>query len=132
MNDWREQEVENETRSREINEWIDEANQSGSLGAENPFVCECSDASCTATIRLTHVEYEEVREHGRYPGPHGDRGAVREPAETPLESEWQREHQAEYGAFHRDNAFRGQSILSPRIASTRSRMCPRRNWYVSS
>jgi hypothetical protein len=66
VNDWREQEVENETRSREINEWIDEANQSGSLGAENPFVCECSDASCTATIRLTHVEYEEVREHGTH------------------------------------------------------------------
>ena len=31
-----------------------------------------------------------------------------------------------------DVAFRDQSILSPRIASTRSRMCPRRNWYVSS
>jgi hypothetical protein len=66
MTDWREQEVGNETRSREINEWIDEANQSPGAGTQNPFVCECSDASCTATIRLTHGEYEEVRGHGTH------------------------------------------------------------------
>jgi hypothetical protein len=66
MTDWREQEVGNETRSREINEWIDEANQSPGTGIQNPFVCECSDASCSATIRLTHGEYEEVRGHGTY------------------------------------------------------------------
>jgi hypothetical protein len=66
MADWREQEVGNETRSREINEWIDEANQDRGAGAEDPYVCECSDGSCTATIRLTHGEYEEVRGYGTH------------------------------------------------------------------
>jgi hypothetical protein len=62
---WREQEVQNETRSREINEWIDEANES-SGHASDPFVCECSDGSCPATITLTHLEYEEVRAHSTH------------------------------------------------------------------
>jgi hypothetical protein len=65
MTDWREQEVENETRSREINEWIDESDESGADGS-SPFVCECSDGACTSTIDLTHVEYEEVRAHGTH------------------------------------------------------------------
>ena len=62
MIDWREQEVRNETRSREINEWIDEANESSGLAAD-PFVCECSEGSCPSTITLSHLEYEEVRAH---------------------------------------------------------------------
>ena len=64
MNDWREREVGNETRSREINEWIDEANEDTRASDQSPFVCECSDESCKATITLTHREYEEVRAHG--------------------------------------------------------------------
>jgi hypothetical protein len=63
--DWREQEVQNETRSREINEWIDEANETSGQAAD-PFVCECSVGSCPATITLTHVEYEEVRAHSTH------------------------------------------------------------------
>lgn len=65
MNDWREQEVVNETRSREINEWIEESNESAD-GLASPFVCECSDGACTSTIRLTHLEYEEVRADGTH------------------------------------------------------------------
>ena len=65
MSDWREREVANETRSREINERIDELNDPDG-GTSNPFVCECSDGSCTSTIALTHTEYEEVRAHGTY------------------------------------------------------------------
>ena len=65
MNDWREQEVMNETRSREINEWIDESNE-GSVGLVEPFICECSDRACTTTIALTHGEYEEVRSDGTH------------------------------------------------------------------
>ena len=65
MSDWREQEVVNETRSREINEWIDESNESAD-GVMSPFVCECSDGECTSTITLTHLEYEEVRADGTY------------------------------------------------------------------
>jgi hypothetical protein len=63
--DWREQEVRNETRSREINEWIDESNESSGESAD-PFVCECSGTSCPSTITLTHREYEEVRAHGTH------------------------------------------------------------------
>jgi hypothetical protein len=65
MTDWREQQVVNETRSREINEWIDESNESSGDMA-SPFVCECSDGACPSTITLTHLEYEEVRAHGTY------------------------------------------------------------------
>jgi hypothetical protein len=65
MIDWREQEVVNETRSREINEWIDESNKS-SPGVAEPFVCECSDGACMSTITLTHLEYEEVRADGTH------------------------------------------------------------------
>ena len=65
MSDWREQEVMNETRSREINEWIDESNESVD-DMTGPFVCECSDIACASTIPLTHVEYEEVRSDGTH------------------------------------------------------------------
>ena len=65
MSDWREEEVENETRSRDINEKIDESNES-EAGTAKPFVCECSDGSCTSMIDLTHLEYEEVRAHGTH------------------------------------------------------------------
>jgi hypothetical protein len=65
MSDWREQEVANETRSREINEWIDESNEANDATGD-PFVCECSDAGCTSTIVLTHLEYEEVRADGTH------------------------------------------------------------------
>jgi hypothetical protein len=65
MSDWLEQEVMNETRSREINEWIEESNES-SVGEVDPFVCECSDLACTSTLALTHVEYEEVRSDGTH------------------------------------------------------------------
>lgn len=65
MSDWREQEVLNETRAREMNEWIDEANE-GPDGVASPFVCECSDTACAATIALTHLEYEEVRADGTH------------------------------------------------------------------
>ena len=66
MSDWREQEVINETSARDINEWIDGSNESLSADADSPFVCECSDGACKATISLTHMEYEEVRAHGTY------------------------------------------------------------------
>jgi hypothetical protein len=64
--DWREREVGNETRSRDINE-IEDANLEHPGGsATNRYVCECSDASCMATIRLTQDEYEQVRANGAH------------------------------------------------------------------
>ncbi|HEX9299183.1 MAG TPA: hypothetical protein VF968_03535 [Actinomycetota bacterium] len=66
MTDWREDEVGNETRAREINEWIEDSNELRSGGAADPYVCECSDGACASTIVLTHGEYEEVRAHGTH------------------------------------------------------------------
>ena len=57
MSDWREQEVQNETQSREINEWIQQSNDARGARPTNPYICECSDDACAATISLTHVEY---------------------------------------------------------------------------
>ena len=65
MTDWREQEVGNEIRSREINEWIDESNETSGSAAD-PFVCECSDEMCMTTLVLTHAQYEEVRSDGTH------------------------------------------------------------------
>lgn len=70
MIDWREAEVANETRSREINEWVKDWNKAPPNGSDSarasPYLCECSDGSCRSTIRLTHDEYEEVRAHGAH------------------------------------------------------------------
>ena len=68
MIDWREAEVGNETRAREINEWVKDWSEGSEDGSGSPrarpYVCECSDGSCQSTNRLTHSEYEEVRAHG--------------------------------------------------------------------
>lgn len=66
MSDWREREVRNETRTRELNEWIDEANQGSGGMTRSPYMCECSDDACKSRIVLTHGEYEEVRAHGTF------------------------------------------------------------------
>lgn len=59
---WRDQEVRNETRARDRNEWI--GNVRGEIeGGSGPevYVCECGDAGCDVPIRLTRPEYEAVR-----------------------------------------------------------------------
>ena len=66
MTDWREQEVRNETQSREINEWIQQSNDTRAAGPTNPYICECSDEACASTISLTRIEYEEVRAYGTH------------------------------------------------------------------
>lgn len=47
----------NEAVFRAINEEIDDA----SNGGARAYVCECADASCSETIRLTQAEYRAVR-----------------------------------------------------------------------
>ena len=64
MADWRVQEVDNETRSRDINEIADANLEHPGGSATNNYVCECSDGSCMATVDLTQDEYEQVRAHG--------------------------------------------------------------------
>jgi hypothetical protein len=65
MSDYRREEAINETRSRQTNEWIQEANDK--FGAENlmdEYRCECSDGQCVGVVSLTRPEYEAVRADG--------------------------------------------------------------------
>lgn len=65
MVDWREREVANETRARDLNEMEDGIlRHMGNSGANNRYICECSDASCMATVTLSQEEYEQVRGNG--------------------------------------------------------------------
>ena len=65
MADWREREVGNETRARDINEMEDGIlRHLGTSGTNNRYICECSDASCMATVNLTQDEYEQIRGNG--------------------------------------------------------------------
>ena len=64
---WREQEVRNEVRSRDRNEWIQTASQR--FQARRPteqYVCECSYPGCAFVLTLTHAEYEGVRARGTH------------------------------------------------------------------
>lgn len=63
MRDWRDQEVHNEARSRDRNEWMEDirADIEGEGIGPDVYVCECGDESCRAEISLTHLEYEDVR-----------------------------------------------------------------------
>ncbi len=58
--------AENEARFRSANEQIEESADRLGLGDERlPFLCECADLRCTAVIRLSRDEYEEVRSDAR-------------------------------------------------------------------
>jgi hypothetical protein len=62
--DTRQQRVaKNEALFRQVNERIEEVNES--LGADEPtdFLCECGDENCTAPVSMTRAEYEAVRRH---------------------------------------------------------------------
>lgn len=64
MLDWREQEVENETDSRAINEVANSSREGSEGHPTNDFVCECSDSGCMSAVTMTPAEYEEVRSDG--------------------------------------------------------------------
>lgn len=62
VNERRERAGRNEAVFRQVNERLKEIGESFSLVSEvADFVCECGNASCTAPIRMTLAEYEEVR-----------------------------------------------------------------------
>jgi hypothetical protein len=63
VSDWRDQQVRNESHSRERNEWIAETRSALALdhAATEVYVCECSDSVCRVRISLTRLEYEDVR-----------------------------------------------------------------------
>lgn len=56
-----EMETANQTDFREMNEWIVEGSMASDRDGACMFLCECSDATCTRFIALTHSEYEAVR-----------------------------------------------------------------------
>jgi hypothetical protein len=65
VSDYRREEAISETRSRQTNEWIQEANDK--FGADHPmdeYRCECSDRRCVDVVSLTRLEYEAVRADG--------------------------------------------------------------------
>ena len=66
MLDWRVIEVENEVRFRNANEAIEIASDEHGHRAMEVYICECSDAGCTAPISLTRIEYEDIRSHGSW------------------------------------------------------------------
>jgi len=55
----------NQSTFRDANEKIEATAETVALLEPVPFICECADAACTAIIRLTLDEYEEVRQHPR-------------------------------------------------------------------
>ena len=54
-------ETTNQTVFREMNEWTVDGSTTPSADGAQVFLCECSDATCTQPIVLTHSEYEAVR-----------------------------------------------------------------------
>ena len=63
MSAWTDEEVRNEVRSRDRNEWIEEVRDglADDATAIQMFVCECGDPSCQMRIGLTRDEYEGIR-----------------------------------------------------------------------
>jgi hypothetical protein len=62
VTDWREEEVGNEVRSRDRNEWIMHTNDDfAPRHASDEYACECGYGPCTDVMTLTREEYEGVR-----------------------------------------------------------------------
>jgi 3,4-dihydroxy-2-butanone 4-phosphate synthase len=67
MADWREEEVANELRSRDRNEWIETAStRYEAVRTLEEYVCECSYRACASVLTLTRAEYEGVRADGTH------------------------------------------------------------------
>ena len=51
MNTWQKQEVRNEANFRDLNEWIEAANdEAAGHHAMDAYICECGDVSCTGSL----------------------------------------------------------------------------------
>jgi hypothetical protein len=60
--DSRQQRVaKNEALFRRVNERIEEISEGLPGDSESDFLCECGNDNCTAPVRLTLSEYEDVR-----------------------------------------------------------------------
>jgi hypothetical protein len=52
----------NQSTFREANERIEATADQMALLGRVPFICECADPSCTEIVRLSLLEYEDVRQ----------------------------------------------------------------------
>jgi len=73
--------AENEAAFRRANESLEAKAEELGFGEERtPYLCECEEETCTAVIRLTREEYEQVRAHSKRfvmtPGHQGERDRV--------------------------------------------------------
>jgi hypothetical protein len=60
------QRAANESTFRRANEGIERKAQDLDLGEQpTPYLCECSQLSCTQVLMLGRSEYEDVRAHSR-------------------------------------------------------------------
>ena len=57
--------AENQSTFREANERIEAAADDMGLFEPVPFICECAARDCTAIVRLTLTDYEDVRSNPR-------------------------------------------------------------------
>ena len=65
--DWRIEAVAIEVRTRDRNEWIEQATEEfGADHPDEPYVCECSFPGCDSLLELTRAEYEQVRTIGTH------------------------------------------------------------------
>lgn len=57
--------AENQSRFREANERIESAADKMALVGPVPFICECSEVTCTEIVRFSIEGYEEIRDDPR-------------------------------------------------------------------
>jgi len=64
----------NDAAFREANEAIQEKAATWAMDGLLPVICECADTGCSEVVRLTRLQYEEVRSNPRWfinaPGHH--------------------------------------------------------------
>ena len=64
--DFRQERItKNETRLRELNERIQESWESHPVDTQTDILCECGIQDCDMFIKVTKVEYEDVRADAR-------------------------------------------------------------------
>lgn len=59
----RERDARNQALFREVNEQIEQLNETFGTDEQDSLVCECGNPECTQAIELTRAEYERVRAH---------------------------------------------------------------------
>lgn len=61
MRGWREKDARNQALFREVNERIEQVNETFDTDGKGSFVCECGNPECTQAIAVTRAEYARIR-----------------------------------------------------------------------